>query len=89
MAFGVLWLAGVDVLKDQGMDATRAVQTVVVISCIFAFICSICPILAVDESTFSSVRSSLNMREALGKTLRNRPFVTTWSRRSCSFWASR
>ncbi|MFP6836416.1 MAG: MFS transporter [Pseudomonadales bacterium] len=76
MAFGVLWLAGVDVLKDQGMDATTAIQTVVVISCIFAFIFSICPILAVDESTFSSVRSSLNMREALGKTLTNRPFVT-------------
>jgi len=76
MAFGVLWLAGVDMLKDQGMDATGAVQTVVIISCVFAFICSICPILAVDESTFSSIRSSLNMREALGRTLRNRPFVT-------------
>ncbi|MDH3642634.1 MAG: MFS transporter [Gammaproteobacteria bacterium] len=76
MAFGVLWLAGVDILKDQGMDATTAVQTVVVISCIFSFVCSICPILAVDESTFSSTRSSLNMREALSRTLSNRPFVT-------------
>jgi GPH family glycoside/pentoside/hexuronide:cation symporter len=76
MAFGVLWLAGVGLLKDQGMDATTAVQTVVVISCIFSFLFSICPILAVDESVFSSVRSSLNMREALGRTLRNRPFVT-------------
>ncbi|MGI9327805.1 MAG: MFS transporter [Pseudomonadales bacterium] len=76
MAFGVIWLAGVGLLKDQGMDATSAVQTVVVISCVFSFLCSICPILVVDESTFSSVRSSLRMREALGKTLSNRPFVT-------------
>jgi GPH family glycoside/pentoside/hexuronide:cation symporter len=76
MAFGVLWLAGVDVLKDQGMDATTAIQTVVVIACIFSFVCSICPILAVDESTFSSTRSSMNMREALSRTLSNRPFVT-------------
>lgn len=76
MAFGVLWLAGVDLLKDQGMDATTAIQTVVVISCILSFLCSLCPILAVDESVFTSVRSSLNMREALGKTLSNRPFIT-------------
>jgi GPH family glycoside/pentoside/hexuronide:cation symporter len=75
MAFGVLWLAGVGVLKDQGFDATTAVQIVVVFSCIVSFICCICPILAVDESQFANVRSSLNMREALDRTLRNRPFV--------------
>ncbi|MBT5604083.1 MAG: hypothetical protein HOJ61_17770 [Gammaproteobacteria bacterium] len=75
MAFGVLWLAGVDVLKDQGMDATTALQTIVVISCIASFLFSICPILAVDEAAFSSVHSSMNMREALTKTLSNRPFL--------------
>ena len=75
MAFGVLWLAGVDVLKDMGFDATTSVQIVVVISCLISFLCSICPILAVDESTFANMPSSLNMREALGKTLSNRPFV--------------
>ena len=76
MAFSVLWLAGVDILKSQGMDATTAVQVVVVISCAFSFVFSICPILAVDESTFSTTRSSLSMREALHRTLSNRPFVT-------------
>ncbi len=75
MAFGVLWLAGVAVLKDQGMDATTAVQVVVIVSCVFSFICAICPILAVDETTFRTVRSSLNMRDALRRTLGNRPFV--------------
>ena len=76
MAFGVLWLAGVDLLKDQGMDATTAVQTVVVISCMASFLFSICPILAVDESVFSSVRSTMKLRESLTTTLANRPFIT-------------
>lgn len=76
MAFGVLWLAGIDLLKGQGLSATAAVQTVVVISCVLSFVCSICPILAVDESRFSSIPSSMNMRESLGVTLSNRPFIT-------------
>jgi GPH family glycoside/pentoside/hexuronide:cation symporter len=75
MAFGVLWLAGVAALKEWGMDATTAIQTVVVISCFIAFIFCLCPILAVDESKFSAVRSTLNMKQALGITLRNRPFI--------------
>ena len=75
MSYGILWLAGVDLFKDLGMDATTAVQTVVVISCVFCFFCCICPILAVDESKLSSVPSSLKMSEALGTTLRNRPFL--------------
>ena len=75
MAFGVLWLAGVGFFKNMGMDATSAVQTVVVISCVFSFICCICPILAIDESKLQVEPSSLNMREALWTTLRNRPFL--------------
>ncbi|HIG43127.1 MAG: MFS transporter [bacterium] len=75
MAYGVLWLAGISFLKGQGFEATTAIQIVVVISCVFSFICCLCPILAVDESQFTSIHSSLNMRDALSKTLSNRPFV--------------
>jgi len=75
MAYGILWLVGVDAFKDMGMDATTAVQTVVVISCILSFILCICPILAVDESKFAAVPSNLNMRQAIWVTLENRPFL--------------
>jgi GPH family glycoside/pentoside/hexuronide:cation symporter len=75
MAFGILWLVGVDVFKDMGMDATTAVQLVVVISCVFSFICCLCPILAIDESKIATVPSTLNMRQAVWTTLQNRPFL--------------
>lgn len=75
MAYGVLWLAGIDFFKSLGFEATTSVQLVVVISCIFAFLCSVCPILVVDESKMSPVPSTLKMREALVVTLQNRPFI--------------
>jgi GPH family glycoside/pentoside/hexuronide:cation symporter len=75
MAYGVLWLAGIDFFKGQGMDATNAIQWVVILSCVFSFICCICPILAVDDSKFESVPSELDMRSALLITMSNRPFM--------------
>lgn len=75
MAYGILWLAGVDAFKDAGMDATTAVQWVVIISCLLSFVFCMAPILAIDDSKFPAVRSELNMREALAATFSNRPFM--------------
>lgn len=75
MTYGILWLAGISFFKDAGFDATTSVQLVVVISCMFSFIACLCPILAVDESQFEVVHSTMNMREALTTTLANRPFL--------------
>jgi GPH family glycoside/pentoside/hexuronide:cation symporter len=75
MSYGILWLAGIDIFKEAGFDATTSVQLVVVISCVFSFCACLCPILAVDESRFAIIRSTMNMREALGTTLGNRPFL--------------
>ncbi len=75
MAYGILWLVGVDTLKDSGMDATSAVQLVVVVSCVFSFICCICPILAIDESELDFQPSALDMKTALTTTLTNVPFL--------------
>lgn len=75
MAYGILWLAGVDAFKDAGVDATTAVQWVVVISCVMSFVFCMAPILAIDDSKFPVVHSNLNMRQALGATMSNRPFM--------------
>jgi GPH family glycoside/pentoside/hexuronide:cation symporter len=57
------------------MDATTAIQTVAILACLFSFVCCIFPILAVDDSKFDAVIPSMNMREAITTTLRNRPFL--------------
>jgi GPH family glycoside/pentoside/hexuronide:cation symporter len=75
MAYGILWLAGVGALKDSGYDATTSVQIVVVISCVFSFIACMAPIIAINDSRFPIVRSTMKMSEALRTTLRNRPFM--------------
>ncbi len=75
MAYGILWLAGVGWFKDMGFDATTSVQYVVLISCVFAFASCLLPILAVDDSTFEAVPSSMDMKEALTTTMANRPFL--------------
>jgi len=75
MAYGIIWLAGIDVFKSAGFDATTAVQLVVVLSCLFAFVMCLAPILALDESELAVVPSTMNMKEALGTTVTNRPFM--------------
>lgn len=75
MAYGVIWLAGIDVFKSAGLDATTAVQMVVVLSCVLAFVMCLAPILALDESELDVVPSTMDMKEALGTTLSNRPFM--------------
>lgn len=75
MAYGILWLAGVDFFKDNGFDATTAVQLVVVISCVFSFLGCLAPIIAIDDARFPHVPSTMNMRTALSVTLKNRPFM--------------
>ena len=76
MAYGILWLVGVDLFRDAGMDATSAVQLVVVISCVVSFAFCLCPILALDESDMKLEPSSLDMKHALTTTLTNQPFLT-------------
>lgn len=76
MAYGILWLAGVKLLKDAGMDANTAIQTVVVVSCIVSFVFCMCPILVVKEHELNYKPSSMNMKAALATTLRNKPFLT-------------
>ena len=75
MAYGIIWLAGIDLFKSTGFDATTAVQLVVVLSCLFAFAMCLAPILALDESELAVVPSTMNMKEALGTTVTNRPFM--------------
>lgn len=76
MTYGILWLAGIKVFKELGMDATSAVQTVVVISCVISFVFCICPILIIQEHELDLTPSSLEMKTALTITLRNKPFLT-------------
>ncbi len=75
MAYGILWLAGVGGLKDAGFDATTSVQIVVIVSCLLSFVFCMAPIIAIDDSKFPIVHSTLNMREALAATFSNRPFM--------------
>ena len=75
MAYGIIWLAGIDFFKSAGFDATTAVQLVVVLSCLFAFVMCLAPILALDESELAVVPSTMKMKEALGTTVTNRPFM--------------
>ena len=75
MAYGILWLAGIDFFKDAGFNATTSVQLVVVVSCLFSFVMCLAPIIAVDESKLQVVRSTMNIKEAFGTTISNRPFM--------------
>lgn len=76
MTYGILWLAGIKLFKELGMDATSAVQIVVVISCVISFVFCICPILVIKEHELDFTPSSLDMKTALTITLQNRPFLT-------------
>jgi GPH family glycoside/pentoside/hexuronide:cation symporter len=75
MAYGTLWLAGIKFFKEMGMEASTAVQTVVVISCFISFVLCICPILAVKEHELNFTRSTMDMKTALSTTLKNKPFL--------------
>jgi len=76
MTYGILWLAGIKFLKELGMDASTAIQAVVVISCVISFVFCICPILAVKEHELNYTPSSMDMQTALTTTLKNSPFLT-------------
>lgn len=76
MAYGILWLAGIKFFKEVGMDATTAIQIVVVISCVISFVFCICPILVIKEHELDFTASFLDMKAALTITLKNKPFLT-------------
>jgi GPH family glycoside/pentoside/hexuronide:cation symporter len=74
--YPALWLAGVGFGRSFGLDTTDAIRAVVVISSLVAFALCLAPILAVDEKRFTrTVASPLSLGDAVGQTLRNRPFV--------------
>ena len=75
MTYGILWLAGIKFFKEMGMDASTAVQTVVVISCFISFAFCICPILAVKAHELNFTPSTMDMKTALSTTLKNKPFL--------------
>ena len=58
------------------MDANTAVQAVVVISCVVSFVFCTCPLFVVRERELHHQPSAMNMRRALGTTLKNAPFLT-------------
>ena len=76
MAYGILWLAGIKLFRELGMDANTAVQAVVVISCIVSFVFCVCPLFVVQEREMNYRPSSMNMSRALATTLNNGPFLT-------------
>ncbi len=75
MAYGILWLAGISIFKDAGFDATTSVQMVVVISCAFSFLGCLGPIIAINDSRFTHIPSTMDIRSALVITIKNRPFM--------------
>jgi len=50
-------------------------RIVAVICCVFSFFACLAPMIAIDDSRFPIVRSTMKMSEAQGTTLRNRPFM--------------
>ena len=76
MAYGILWLAGIKVFRELGMDANTAVQAVVVISCVVSFAFCLCPLFVVREQELHHQPSAMNMPKALATTLKSGPFLT-------------
>ncbi len=76
MAYGILWLAGIKAFRELGMDASTAVQWVVVISCVVSLGFCLCPLFVVRERELHHRPSAMNLRRALGATLNNAPFLT-------------
>ena len=74
--YGPGWLLGVQLGRELGLSGTEAVRMVVLVSAGVAFVLCLLPILAVDERRFAhSIPNSMSLGEALGTTLRNRPFL--------------
>jgi GPH family glycoside/pentoside/hexuronide:cation symporter len=70
------WLAGVEAGRRWlGLDTEQSLRVVVVASSLVAFVLCLGPIVAVDERRLARTSPVLSMREALGPTLRNRPFL--------------
>ena len=76
MAYGILWLAGIKLFRELGLDANTAVQAVVVISCVVSFVFCMCPLFVVREEEMNYRPSAMNMNTALATTLKNGPFLT-------------
>jgi GPH family glycoside/pentoside/hexuronide:cation symporter len=77
MFFSFMWLKGIAMGRDAGMETEESVRLVVIISSAIALVCSILPILAVDEERHvAGVPSDLDWRASMKLTLKNRPLMT-------------
>ncbi len=76
LAYGFLWLQGVQIGRDAGLDTETALRWVVGISSVVAFLFCLMPILAVDESTLDAKTGNpLDWRTSFRITITNRPFM--------------
>jgi GPH family glycoside/pentoside/hexuronide:cation symporter len=74
--YGALWLAGVGLAKGAGWATADAIRVVVAASCALSFALCLAPLPSVDESRFAKPEpSTLPLREALLRTLRDRAFL--------------
>ncbi len=76
MVYSFMWMKGIAMGRDAGMSAEEAVRLVVIISSVIAFVCSLLPIIALDEKRHvAGTPSAMNWRESMGSTLSNRPLM--------------
>jgi GPH family glycoside/pentoside/hexuronide:cation symporter len=76
LAYGFLWLQGIQIGRDMGMTTEAALRWVVGISAVVALIFCLLPILAVDESSLETdTASHLDWRTSFRITIGNRPFL--------------
>ncbi len=70
------WGVGLDLGRGAGLSPRESVLAIVVVATVLALLLALGPIVAVDESRHArGERTDLPFRQALGATLRNRPFV--------------
>lgn len=78
------WQLAVSFARDSGIGSEPALRVVVVVLSVIAFLLCLAPILAVDERRIRhSVAADLSLGEAVGLTIRNRPFLIYLAAQIC------
>lgn len=81
---GPAWQFAVASGRAAGMGSEETLRIVVVVLSALAFVLCLAPILAVDERRISrSMPADLTLRQAVGLTLRNRPFLIYLAAQIC------
>ncbi len=74
--YNVAWPAGIEAGQSLGWSATGSVRAVAAVSGLLALALAALPTVAVDEARYANaVHSELGLREALARTVANRPFL--------------